>query len=67
MICKDFMVFIDYGFFVSYCYCMFKFGRLLKELNIMKFGDLIKKKLLIIWKFFNLKFINIILGKLGVI
>lgn len=45
MICKDFMVFIDYGFFVSYCYCMFKFGRLLKELNIMKFGDLIKKKI----------------------
>lgn len=45
MICKDFMVFIDYGFFVSYCYCMFKFGRLLKELNIMKFGDLIKKNI----------------------
>lgn len=42
-------------------------GRPSKELNIMKFGDSIKKKNLTIRKFFNLKLTNTISGKLEVI
>lgn len=44
MTCKDLTAFTDHGPSASYCHCMLKSGRPSKELNIMKFGDSIKKK-----------------------
>lgn len=66
MTCKDLTAFTDHGPSASYCHCMLKSGRPSKELNIMKFGDSIKKNPTI-RKFFNLKLTNTISEKLEVI